>query len=79
MPAEGFEHIRTKPYTPQTNGKPNASSRQCCENGPTQPNSTTQTSEKQICRNGGYNCRCQPQSTNTNGLGRTGNLLKLHS
>lgn len=29
----GIKHIRTKPYTPRTNGKA-ASSRHRCENGP---------------------------------------------
>jgi hypothetical protein len=28
-----IKHLRTKPYTPKTNGRPSASSRSACANG----------------------------------------------
>ena len=39
----GIRHIRTKPYTPKTNGKA-ASSKQACANGHTPAPTTPQTS-----------------------------------
>jgi hypothetical protein len=43
-----LKHISTKPYRPQTNGKPSASSRRLCASGPMTP----QTSVPKTCRSG---------------------------
>jgi len=58
----GLKHRRTRPYTPRTNGKPNASSRQSSTNGPTPiPSRTQQTAP----------LRSPPGPTNTTGTGHT--------
>lgn len=48
----GLKHIRTKPYTPRTNGKPNASSKPVSGNGPTPEPTRTPTSVPPTCRSG---------------------------
>jgi hypothetical protein len=50
--ALALRHIRTKPYTPRTNGKPSASSKLPCENGPMPRPTSTQIIEKLTCRSG---------------------------
>jgi hypothetical protein len=47
-----IKHIRTKPYTPKTNGKPNALSKRRCANGPTQELIRPQIKEPRSCRFG---------------------------
>jgi transposase len=52
----GIRHLRTRPYRPRTNGKPNASSRPSRSNGPT-PSATRTT--------GTDGARCSPGSSTT--------------
>ena len=49
----GLKHIRTKPYTPKTNGKarPSDSSRPACANGPTAAPTTPRMNELPNCPN----------------------------
>jgi hypothetical protein len=60
--ALGLKHKRTKPYTPRTNGRPSASSRLLCENGPTPSPTQLQTTGLSGCPSG---------STPTTGIGPT--------
>jgi transposase InsO family protein len=48
----GLKHIRTKPYTPKTNGKAERSSRRACVNGPMPVPTTPQTNVQPNCRDG---------------------------
>ena len=48
----GLKHIRTRPYTPKTNGRPSASSSPRCVSGPTPRPTPTQIGEPPSCRDG---------------------------
>lgn len=60
-----IRHVRTRPYTPKTNGKVSASCRPVCASGPTSGPMKVQPTDKP---------RCSPSSTATTGLVHT-----LHS
>ena len=48
----GLKHIKTKPYTPKTNGKAERSSKRACANGPMPGPMTAQTNAQQSCLDG---------------------------
>jgi transposase InsO family protein len=59
----GVRHLRTRPYTPKTNGKQSASCRPACASGPARPYESSAQREA-----------CSPSCTATTGIGHT-----LHS
>ena len=63
--ALGLKHVRTKPYTPKTNGKAERFIQTACANGPTQGHTPTQIDETSNCQSG---------SINTTGIDRTAEL-----
>jgi transposase InsO family protein len=69
-----IKHIRTKPYTPRTNGKAEASSKHPCENGPMRAPISTPHSAHTTCAS---------SSTDTTGIDLTPpsavNLLSAES